>query len=153
MIHIELPPLRGRGEDVVLLAETFLRHLKPKGSAIDGFADETLDRFRQYRWPGNIRELRNVIERSVALTRGTKITLADLPPTIRHPEREPVDSSAERTEISRDEALDHADRAYLRALLKKHDDVIASAARQAGLSRQGMNKLLRRHRIDADEFR
>lgn len=153
VVHVELPPLRERGEDVVLLAEAFLRHLKPKDSSIQGFTEATLNCFRQYRWPGNIRELRNVIERSVALTRGAEITLADLPPTIHQSESDPIESPAELTEISRDEALDNADRAYLRAILKKHEGVIASAARQAGLSRQGMNKLLRRHRIDADDFR
>ncbi len=152
VIHIELPPLRERGDDVLLLAESFLRNLRSSDSSVSGFANETIECFRHYRWPGNIRELRNVIERCITLARGELIEPSDLPPQLREAATDPCEVS-DLTEISRDEALDSADRAYLTQLLKKHDGVIASAARQAGLSRQGMNKLLKRHGIAADEFR
>ncbi|EMI56821.1 sigma-54-dependent transcriptional regulator [Rhodopirellula sallentina] len=155
VIHIELPPLRQRGDDIFLLAEYFLDQLRTPGSSVHGFSAETLDCFRRYRWPGNIRELRNVIERSLTLTKGDQVQAADLPAAI----LDPSDATSESTgvddlaEISRDEALDRADRAYLSALLERHDGVIAKAARQAGLSRQGMNKLLKRHDIDANLYR
>lgn len=152
VIHIELAPLRERGNDVLLLADFFLDHLRPKDSSLIGFSAETLDCFMRYRWPGNIRELRNVIERTITLARGTEIEVSDLPPQLRNPEPEST-NVAMLTEISRDEALDNADRAYLTTILKKHEGVIASAARQAGLSRQGLNKLLKRHGISADEYR
>lgn len=152
VIHIELAPLRERGDDVLLMADFFLNRLRPKNSLLTGFAVETLDCFRRYRWPGNIRELRNVIERTVTLARGTLIEVADLPSQLRSPESDSFDVTV-LSEISRDEALDTADRAYLTAVLKKHNGVIASAARQAGLSRQGLNKLLNRHGIEADDFR
>lgn len=154
VIHIELAPLRERGNDVLQLADFFLRQWCPKDSGVTGFSQETIDCFRRYHWPGNIRELRNVIERSIALARGTEINVSDLPPQLRRSGgADPVSDTTTLSEISRDEALDSADRSYLRALLKKHDGVIASAARQAGLSRQGLNKLLKRHDISADEFR
>ncbi|WP_436298269.1 sigma-54-dependent transcriptional regulator [Stieleria mannarensis] len=152
VIHIELSPLRRRGDDVLLLADHFLKQLRPKGSTLNRFSAETLECFRRYHWPGNIRELRNVVERAVTLARGDQVELADLPPQILDPEPS-LAGEADLAEISRDEALDHADRAYLSALLKKHEGVIARAARQAGLSRQGLNKLLKRHQISADEFR
>jgi DNA-binding NtrC family response regulator len=153
VIHIELPPLRERGDDVNLLANAFLNHLRPADSPIRGFADEVIECFRHYPWPGNIRELRNVVERAVTLARGNVIALDDLPASLQASTTDTRREQTDLAEISRDEALDYADRAYLRALLKKHNGVIASAARQAGLSRQGMNKLLQRHRIEADEFR
>jgi DNA-binding NtrC family response regulator len=111
--------------------------------------------FRRYHWPGNIRELRNVVERSVTLARGPTIEIGDLPPQLRGESAQQRDATSpiDLAEVSRDEALDNADRAYLNQLLTKHKGVIASAARQAGLSRQGMNKLLKRHGIDADDFR
>ncbi|MFG0254901.1 MAG: sigma-54-dependent transcriptional regulator [Rhodopirellula sp. JB053] len=155
VIHIELPPLRQRGDDILLLAEYFLNQLRTSGSSVLGFSAETLDCFRRYRWPGNIRELRNVIERSLTLAKGDRVQAADLPAAI----LAPFDVTSESTgvddlaEISRDEALDRADRAYLSALLERHGGVIAKAARQAGLSRQGMNKLLKRHDIDANLYR
>ena len=154
VVHIELPPLRERGDDVILLAERFLRELQPITSKIERFSDETLAAFRRYRWPGNIRELRNVVERSIALARGNQIELNELPMPLRRIAADATgDDVGVLAEISRDEALDSADRAYLSALLEKHTGNIAAAARQAGLSRQGLSKLLKRHAIAADNFR
>lgn len=152
VIHIELAPLRERGDDVLLIADYFLDRLRPSDSPLTGFSVETLDCFRRYRWPGNIRELRNVIERAVTLAQGTLIELSDLPLQLQSPDADST-NGAILSEISRDEALDNADRAYLAAILEKHNGVIASAARQAGLSRQGLNKLLNRHGIEANDFR
>ncbi|WP_397569168.1 sigma-54-dependent transcriptional regulator [Schlesneria sp. T3-172] len=154
VIHIELPPLRKRGDDVLLLADAFLTQLQPDNRRVTGYTDEVQECFRRYEWPGNIRELRNVIERAVTLSRTDKIELADLP----KPLRTATTNSASRqvsdiAEISREEALDNADRDYLTALLKKHEGNISQAARQAGLSRQGMHRLLSRHRLDAADFR
>lgn len=153
VIHLELPPLRQRGDDVVLLADAFLQDLKSPSSAIRGFAPETIECFQRYRWPGNIRELRNVVERSITLARGNLVEPDDLPAAVRNPAAAVNGVIEDLAEVSRDEALDSADRHYLNQLLEKHAGVIASAARQAGLSRQGMNKLLKRHAIDADDFR
>lgn len=153
VIHLELPPLRQRGDDVVLLADAFLQELKPANSKISGFAAETLECFRRYRWPGNIRELRNVVERSITLARGNTVQPDDLPAAVRNPASDVSGMIEDLAEVSRDEALDSADRNYLNKLLEKHAGVIASAARQAGLSRQGMNKLLKRHDIHADDYR
>ena len=153
VVHIELPPLRDRGDDVILLANAFLQKHQPTGDNPISFADETLECFRSYRWPGNIRELRNVVERSLALAKGPVIEASDLPKPLRDSINEKPSETLDLAEVSRDEALDTADRAYLIQLLGKHHGVIASAARQAGLSRQGMNKLLKRHHIDANDFR
>jgi len=152
VIHIELPPLRNRGDDVTLLASAFLTDLQRGKARITGFTDEVLDCFRRYEWPGNIRELRNVIERAVALARAETVQLTDLPKPMREMD---VGSTAVSglAEISREEALDHADHSYLTALLAKHEGNVAQAARQAGLSRQGMHKLLTKHGINASEFR
>ncbi|WDQ15200.1 sigma-54-dependent transcriptional regulator [Rhodopirellula sp. P2] len=153
VVHIELPPLRQRGEDVILLAEAFLKKHFPAGQFQHSFAPETLECFRRYQWPGNIRELRNVLERSVALATGPVIEPSDLPQPVREAINDPLPGIQDLTEVSRDEALDTADRTYLIKILDKHHGVIASAARQAGLSRQGMNKLLKRHHIDANDYR
>lgn len=152
VIPIELAPLRKRGEDVVTLANHFLNLLRPSGAKVKGFSDEVMDCFRRYRWPGNIRELRNVVERTITLARGETIELVDLPQQLLASDAGKTDLAA-LSEISRDEALDNADRSYLTVILKKHNGVIASAARQAGLSRQGLHKLMKRHGIEADSFR
>ncbi len=153
VIHMELPPLRDRGDDVMLLADAFLKNIQRGEVRISGFSEEVIDCFRRYQWPGNIRELRNVIERTVALSRTETVQLSDLPKPIRETNTSTSRSVSVLAEISREEALDNADRKYLTALLEKHGGNVSHAAQQAGLSRQGMHKLLARHGLEAAEFR
>jgi DNA-binding NtrC family response regulator len=79
---IQLPPLRERKDDIVLLAQHFLRFCATKnGRVITGISDAALASLQAYSWPGNIRELENLIERSVLLTKGTTIENIPLPVT------------------------------------------------------------------------
>lgn len=78
VVQLDLPPLRQRAEDIVHLAERFLAGLS-RGRPIGGFSDEALAALRAYEWPGNIRELRNAIERAVILGQGGPIGPEHLP--------------------------------------------------------------------------
>jgi DNA-binding NtrC family response regulator len=83
VVKIELPPLRERLHDIPLLAATFLeRHARELGKQIVGFAPDALDALRRYPYPGNVRELQNIVERAAVLTRGQTILLSDLPPHV-----------------------------------------------------------------------
>ena len=80
VIQIDLPPLRERGEDVLLLADHFIAHFNERlRKRVRGMAPEVAEIFRHYRWPGNVRELRNVIERALILEDEDVITTAYLP--------------------------------------------------------------------------
>jgi NtrC-family two-component system response regulator AlgB len=80
VISIQMPPLRERPRDLPDIAANYLRFFAQQCSkTIDGFSDEALQALRQYAWPGNLRELRNVIERAVILAGGKQIDLTDLP--------------------------------------------------------------------------
>lgn len=80
IFSIDLPPLRERGEDIRLLAENFMQAFAHKqNKPIDGMDDSFTALIRRYPWKGNIRELRNVMERSVILASGDKLTAQDLP--------------------------------------------------------------------------
>ncbi|HZU97662.1 MAG TPA: helix-turn-helix domain-containing protein, partial [Planctomycetota bacterium] len=84
VIPIRVPPLRARGQDVLLLAQRFVdvtaaRNAKPVKGLSSGAAEKLL----AYGWPGNVRELQNCIERAVAVTRFEQITVEDLPEKIR----------------------------------------------------------------------
>jgi two-component system, NtrC family, response regulator AtoC len=70
VISIPMPPLRDRGEDVVLLAEYFLAQLNADAEQHRRFAEGCLARFRTHRWPGNVREMKNLVERAFILTDG-----------------------------------------------------------------------------------
>ncbi len=83
VINLELPPLRDRGEDVILLANYFLQVYNEKnGKEIGGFTKQTVETLTRYGWPGNVRELENCIERAVVLTRGSFVEVDALPPSV-----------------------------------------------------------------------
>jgi two-component system response regulator HydG len=80
VVHIEMPALRLRGADVVLLAEHFLRRFAAENKKrIDGYSDRARAKLLAHRWPGNVRELENAVERAVVLCEDTMIDEGDLP--------------------------------------------------------------------------
>jgi two-component system response regulator HydG len=80
VVHIDMPPLRQRGNDVMLLAEYFLRRFARENSRrIDGFTDAARAKLVAHRWPGNVRELENAIERAVVFTEGSEVDADALP--------------------------------------------------------------------------
>jgi two-component system NtrC family response regulator len=84
VIHIAVPPLRERKEDIPLLIEHFLRHFtQHNGIAVPAMAAETRQALTDHSWPGNVRELENVIERLIVRGRGETVTVDDLPPEVR----------------------------------------------------------------------
>ncbi len=160
VIPIFLPPLRERGEDVLALARHFLDRLRPPGRDNLELSHDALDLLRRYSWPGNIRELRNAIEHGIAMARTDRIEPGDLPAALRseagrdtavRPIEIPRDGSGPVT--SRAAAIVEAERDYLIRLLKEHGGNVARSAEHAGLSRQGLHKLLKRYEINAAEFR
>src|SRR6185295_13819722 len=85
VIPIEVPPLRQRGNDVLLLAQHFVRDFAAESAKrITGFTSGAAEKLLGYSWPGNVRELRNSIERAVALTCFEQITVEDLPERVRN---------------------------------------------------------------------
>ncbi len=79
VVHIEMPPLRARGEDVAILAHHFLnQHASENHKRIEGISERALARLLAHPWPGNVRELQNVLERAVVLCRGRLLEEADL---------------------------------------------------------------------------
>jgi two-component system response regulator HydG len=88
VVNVEMPPLRARPSDLLPLAGHFLgRFARENGKAIDGFADDAVERITTYRWPGNIRELENVIERAVVMCDGPKLSAKHLPASVGAPPR------------------------------------------------------------------
>jgi len=84
VIDIPLPPLRERGDDLLLLVNHFrARYGRDLERPAPSFSDETLHRLAAYHWPGNVRELENLVQRLVLLAEGERIEPADLPPTLR----------------------------------------------------------------------
>ena len=154
VIHIELPALRDRGDDVILLARHFLDQLQKVKCRISDFSEEALALLRSYDWPGNIRELRNAVERGIDMAHGEEILPSDLPRSI---QRAGLDSQSQSVAKSpagtRSDALDDAERDYLVSLLREQSGNVAQSAREAGMSRQGFHKLLKKHGVNANDYR
>jgi DNA-binding NtrC family response regulator len=84
VFSIEIPPLRERPDDIALLADAFIREFAEQtGKPIEGFDHDCLQALKAHSWPGNVRQLRNVIERAVIVGHAPLLTLADLPGEIK----------------------------------------------------------------------
>jgi DNA-binding NtrC family response regulator len=83
VVTLTIPPLRERTGDIPILTQNFIEHFRSRiGSQVDSVSAEALDAMVQYAWPGNVREVMNVIERAMLLSNGSQITIEDLPPSI-----------------------------------------------------------------------
>jgi DNA-binding NtrC family response regulator len=139
VIHIHLPVLRERPEDILPLAEHFLTVAVARtGKPIAGFQEPAKQAFLGYAWPGNVRELENVVERAVALAEGQTIRLEDLPGTVR--ERRPPDSLGGA--LSRGLTLDELEREYIERVLRAEGGNKTRAAQRLGLDRKTLYRKL-----------
>jgi DNA-binding NtrC family response regulator len=130
VIPIEVPPLRHRMADIPLLAEHFIRRFNDKNRrAVTGLSPEAVAALKQYNWPGNIRELENLLERLVILKGTGTVGLSDLPPNLRHTSAGHVTPLANVADLP-------TDGTDLRAILEAVEDRMISEA----LERSGGNK-------------
>jgi DNA-binding NtrC family response regulator len=154
---VVLPPLRERREDIPLLAGHFLeKHAQVLGRPLTGLEPDALRALTGYPWPGNVRELENAIERAVAVARGPAIQLRDLPADVQGGQEGaiPVEQLArmpyrEAVELARDRVT----RDYLVALLRDLDGNVTRAAERAGMARESLHRLLKRHGVRSDDFK
>jgi DNA-binding NtrC family response regulator len=136
-IHIHLPPLRARGDDVLRLAQYFLaRHAQRHRRAIGRFSDSALSALRRYAWPGNVRELSHVVERAVLMAREDLIA----PPDLRL-DAQPAQGGAGPM------TLDDIERDAIRTALTRHDGNVAAAADELGVSRSALYRRMEKFRL------
>ncbi len=135
VIEVELPPLRARERDVLLLAQHFLVRAADKtGKPTRAFGPAVADRLLAYAWPGNVRELENAMERAVALSVHDVVTIDDLPPRLRSAEPPPglpVDNG-EATELV---SLDEMEKRYIARVLEATGGSRTRAAKILGVDR------------------
>jgi DNA-binding NtrC family response regulator len=128
-IHIHLPPLRERGDDILRLAQRFLtQHAQHHRRGVTAFSEPALSALRRYSWPGNVRELNHVIERAVLMARGSAIEPADLRLMAAPP------SPGDRRPMT----LDEVELDAIRAALARHDGNVVAAAEELGMSRSAL---------------
>ncbi|HET8538433.1 MAG TPA: sigma-54 dependent transcriptional regulator [Anaeromyxobacter sp.] len=157
VLTVTLPPLRERAEDVPALATHFLeKHARAVRRAIRGFDPEAVRRLVAHAWPGNVRELENTVERAVAVSAGEVVAVEDLPPEIASPGQAAPPTGALASLPYRDAiagARDRVTRDYLVALLTEFAGNVTRAAERAGMERESLHRLLRRHGLRSDDFK
>lgn len=159
VLEIELPPLRKRSGDLAILGNAFLAEIAEREAMLPKtLSPEAIQALELYHWPGNIRELRNVMERTACLASNDLIGPDDLPEGLSREDSKLSRNISNPTSLTgmhddREILLRSTDFAYLQSLMKKHDGNVTVAAREAGMSRQGLHKCLKRVGLKADDFR
>jgi DNA-binding NtrC family response regulator len=154
VIKIELPPLRERKEDIPLLAKHFLNvYSKENNKEIEGLTEDALRILEEYNWPGNIRELENLIERAVVLTKEKVITRENLPPFILTPQlnRTEISPLSERS-LNLKEELQNFQKKTIIEALNKTNGIQKKAAALLGVKPTTLNEMIKRLKINTDSF-
>jgi two-component system response regulator HydG len=142
VIQINLPPLRSRGTDILLLAQHYLDDFATtNGKKVVGLSHATAQKLLDYSWPGNVRELRNAIERAVALTQFDRIAVDDLPDKIRNYRGTHLELAGENpTELL---PMEEIERRYIRHVLKSTHGNRTQTAQILGFDRKTLYRKLK----------
>jgi len=150
VIKIEIPPLRERKEDIPLLVNHFINiYSKENKKEIEGISDEVMEILENYDWPGNIRELENLIERAIVLSKLKLITYESLPPfLIPRLGKDGESSSISNDQLPLKEQVLTYQKNSIIAALKKTKGVQKKAAQILGVKSTTLNEMIKRFRID-----
>ncbi|MFO0614829.1 MAG: sigma-54 dependent transcriptional regulator [Polyangiaceae bacterium] len=143
VVRVDLPPLRDRGEDILVLASHFFERFAKQSGKTLSMARSVTERLRRYDWPGNVRELENAMERLVALARPPEATPEDLPERIRNYRADqPVLTANDATEVV---TVDELERRYILRVLTVVRGNKSRAAQVLGLDRRTLYRKLERY--------
>ena len=152
-IRLRLPPLRDRGDDVLLLATRFLyRYNDEFSKSVKGYSDKALERIYSYAWPGNVRELENRVKRAVLMAPGRNITPDDLDLPVDDDGDGSV-SSADDGPRSLKEARDELNHRLIVASLLRTSGNVSATAKELDVSRPTLHDLMKKHGIDPHQYR
>ena len=147
VISLDLPPLRERRDDIVLLAQHFLQDFAVKNrKQIKGFTPKAIDRLIRYDWPGNVRELMNAVERGVVLARTEHIDDEDLA-IIQTPLGQTAKSTPVLDDMNDNPTLEDMERTAVIKTLKASEGNKSEAARRLGITRKTLHKKLKKYGI------
>jgi len=147
-MRLSIPPLRDRGDDVVLLAHHFAcLAAAGLGQAEPRFDNKVLALFRAYSWPGNVRELRGVIENMVLLGDSGELRIEDVPIEVRQQVNPPAAAAALEPSLLASPKLKQNERAAIESALATTGGRLAAAAKMLGISRSTLYRRLEHYGI------
>ncbi|MCW7754741.1 sigma-54 dependent transcriptional regulator [Desulfobotulus sp. H1] len=150
VVHFKIPPLRERDNDILLLAEAFLQKFSPQrtdGQPLSGLSSPCRKHLLDYAWPGNVRQLENVMERAVLLAPGPMITPEDLPKEIREQNTLSPAIPLALPEASLSDSLAHVEKELIERALKASDHIQAHAAARLGITKSGLHQKIKKYNI------
>ncbi len=162
VINIRVPPLRERKEDIPLLVRHFLEKYNAiHGKSVQKVSEDALRYLVDQEWKGNIRELNNTVERGVIMAQGDALELADILPLPASHEPAPAPSALGRPEEicalpfkeAKDRLLEEFQTLYFNRILSKYEGNVSQAARESGLKRQYLHRLMREINLDSKSFK
>lgn len=161
VVPIQLPPLRERREDVPLLFSHFLKQSNERNGKEIKITSELLDFLTNYNWPGNVREMQNLVERMVILAESDRLTLADLPPSLFGEEsikpvvKEVVVTRRTEPEIQQGRrSLEDIEKAEIEMALRRNGWVQVRAAKELGLTERQIGYRIKKYGLNRyDSFR
>jgi two-component system, NtrC family, response regulator HydG len=156
VVRIAVPPLRDRIGDVDLLVQHFLQRFGAS-TGITQIASDAGEKLRAYHWPGNVRQLRNAIERACALGNAPELMLLDLPPELRG---DPAVTRAEARDAElgtfqemKARRIAAIEQSYVEGLLKKHKGNVTHCSEEAGMARSAFQKMMQKYSIRSADYR
>jgi two-component system NtrC family response regulator len=153
VVHIDLPPLRQRTEDLRLLVDHFIdkySHERPLDVPVVGVEREVEQLFYKYHWPGNVRELENVIERAMVLCPGTIIKVSDLPGDFRSQLSGIQSLEGIPEDANLFETLSNIEKNMIVRALQRCNHVQSDAAQLLGIGKSGLSKKMKKYGIPLD---
>jgi two-component system NtrC family response regulator len=151
VVHIVLPPLRQRQDDIPLLVAHFLKKYAQERELkkpIRGVEPAALRLFFDYPWPGNIRELENVIERVTLLSPGEEISISDLPKNMKEETRSSFYIEDLPPDANLQETLSIIEKKMIERALKLSSNVQSRAAELLGIGKSGLNQKIKKYKLD-----
>jgi len=151
VVHIVIPPLRLRWEDIQLLVNHFIKKYESSNQStvpVKGLSQEVIRLFYEYRWPGNIRELENVIERAIILCEDGLVRIKDLPNwfSVNGFNEKLIDSIPTGAKLY--ETLELIEKEMIERALKMANNVQAHAAEILGIGKSGLNQKIRKYNLE-----
>lgn len=138
VVVIEVPPLRDRGEDILLLAKTFLKKYLPERASPKTLGAEAVDALNSYNWPGNVRELENRIRRAITFAEGPVIKPSDLG-------FGPMEETHHQLDLKK--AKEELEVKFVNLAILKHNGNISRASEELGLSRPTVHHIIKKHNM------
>ena len=168
VVTLDVPSLRMHAEDIPKLADRYLDHFRVRlNRNVSSFSDEAMSALTRYSWPGNIRELINIVERSVLMCDGGQITLSDLPRSIANTAINSIESNgacgidaligsdwqSRPWKDVRNELIALCEQSYFEQQLRNNHGNVEETAQCAGINPRSLYDLMKRHGLKKEEYR